>query len=451
PLLEDPSATLDREALFFHYPHYYPTTTPVSAIRQGPWKLLHYYEEDLCELYHLENDPSEQSNLALQHPDRVKTMKEKLDRWRSKMGAQMPEKPATTDEPPRLWNESASLPRAADLPTLPGTRFHVIKRHEPDKDGYGFLHGLALAFHKGRLFASFGHNKGLENTGTEQARWCVSEDLGRTWSEPQMIDPGSDDLAVSHGVFHRDGDTLWAFLGAFEGTRKNVRTRAYRFDDDNQQWISEGDVIGDGFWPMEEPRRLSNGNWLMSGLIVGKGNPPGVAITRGDDLTDWIVSKLKPAKPAKVWGESTTWLQDHRLVNVSRFGEQARALVAISEDLGKTWSAPEPSNLPMVTSKPYAGRLRSGHAFLLGTSTADSGHRRSPLTIAISPPGDSTFNRVWTIREAVFPEGPGESHPGAALAYPYAIEHEENLYVAYSNNGGRKGHNLNSAELAVIP
>ena len=32
-LLKEPSATLDRDALYFHYPHYYPTTTPASAIR----------------------------------------------------------------------------------------------------------------------------------------------------------------------------------------------------------------------------------------------------------------------------------------------------------------------------------------------------------------------------------------------------------------------------------
>ena len=50
----------------------------------------------------------------------------------------------------------------------------------------------------------------------------------------------------------------------------------------------------------------------------------------------------------------------------------------------------------------------------------------------------------------MFPEGPGESHPKASLAYPYAVEHDGKLYVAYSNGGGRGG-NRNSAELAVIP
>ena len=39
--------------LFFHYPHYYPTTSPVSAVRSGHWKLLHFYEDDHDELYRL--------------------------------------------------------------------------------------------------------------------------------------------------------------------------------------------------------------------------------------------------------------------------------------------------------------------------------------------------------------------------------------------------------------
>ena len=73
-----------------------------------------------------------------------------------------------------------------------------------------------------------------------------------------------------------------------------------------------------------------------------------------------------------------------------------------------------------------------------------------PLTITVGEPGENTFSKVFVIRHAVFEDGPGESDPGAALSYPYAVEHQGKLYVAYSNNGQRRGNN-NSAELAVIP
>ena len=33
PLLKDPETKLTRDTWFFHYPHYYETTTPVSAVQ----------------------------------------------------------------------------------------------------------------------------------------------------------------------------------------------------------------------------------------------------------------------------------------------------------------------------------------------------------------------------------------------------------------------------------
>ncbi len=90
PLLKDPSSRLDRDAVFFHYPHYYPTTTPVSAVRSGPWKLLEYYEDDHAELYHLEDDPGEANDLAAQRPGLVKQLRRQLASWREEVDAQMP-------------------------------------------------------------------------------------------------------------------------------------------------------------------------------------------------------------------------------------------------------------------------------------------------------------------------------------------------------------------------
>jgi len=46
PLLTNPAAKLKRQALYWHYPHYYATTGPVSSIRQGDWKLLEYFEDN---------------------------------------------------------------------------------------------------------------------------------------------------------------------------------------------------------------------------------------------------------------------------------------------------------------------------------------------------------------------------------------------------------------------
>lgn len=48
-LLEKPDSQLDREALFWHYPHYHQTTTPVSSVREGKWKLLERLKSSLLD------------------------------------------------------------------------------------------------------------------------------------------------------------------------------------------------------------------------------------------------------------------------------------------------------------------------------------------------------------------------------------------------------------------
>jgi len=90
PLLNDPGARLGREELFFHYPHYYATTSPVSAILAGDWKLLEYFEDGRLELYHLGRDPSETRNLAEQEPAVARRLHERLRAWRASVNAQLP-------------------------------------------------------------------------------------------------------------------------------------------------------------------------------------------------------------------------------------------------------------------------------------------------------------------------------------------------------------------------
>lgn len=92
PLLRDPDSHLQRDALFWHYPHYYPTTEPVSSIRSGDWKLLEYHRDQRLELYHLGDDLNESQNLAAKHPTRAAALQKRLHAWREEVDAQMPQK-----------------------------------------------------------------------------------------------------------------------------------------------------------------------------------------------------------------------------------------------------------------------------------------------------------------------------------------------------------------------
>ena len=82
---------LDRDALFWHYPHYHPGgATPYSAILADSWRLVHFYEDDRDELYDLRHDPGEAHDLAATEPARRTTLRHRLDAWLAETGAQLP-------------------------------------------------------------------------------------------------------------------------------------------------------------------------------------------------------------------------------------------------------------------------------------------------------------------------------------------------------------------------
>lgn len=91
-VLKNPSEKLPRETLYWHYPHYYPTTTPVSAVRSGDWKLLEYYEDLHTELYNLKDDLSESLDLSAAHPEQTQRLKQLLAQWKTEVHAALPEK-----------------------------------------------------------------------------------------------------------------------------------------------------------------------------------------------------------------------------------------------------------------------------------------------------------------------------------------------------------------------
>lgn len=94
---------LTRDAIYWHYPHYHPgSATPYSAVREGDWKLIHFFEDDHVELYNLKTDLSEKTDLAATHAPKATALRAKLDTWRTSVGAQLPTKNPAYD-PAREW------------------------------------------------------------------------------------------------------------------------------------------------------------------------------------------------------------------------------------------------------------------------------------------------------------------------------------------------------------
>lgn len=91
PLLEGKS--LPERALFWHYPHYgNQGGDPSSIIREGEWKLIHYWEDGRNELYNILKDPGEQKDVQAENPEIAKGLNNKLNNWLRDMNAITPQK-----------------------------------------------------------------------------------------------------------------------------------------------------------------------------------------------------------------------------------------------------------------------------------------------------------------------------------------------------------------------
>jgi len=94
---------VEREAIFWHYPHYgNQGGTPGSSVRCGDYKLIEFFEDGRVELYNLREDLSEERNLADAKPQITERLKTMLVAWREKVEAKIPEpnpdyKPFTPD------------------------------------------------------------------------------------------------------------------------------------------------------------------------------------------------------------------------------------------------------------------------------------------------------------------------------------------------------------------
>ena len=86
-----------REELVFHFPHYQ-GDTPHSAILLGNFKLLKFYETGERQLFDLDKDLAERTNLAATQPELAAKLEQRLAQYLKEVGAAMP-KPNPSYDP----------------------------------------------------------------------------------------------------------------------------------------------------------------------------------------------------------------------------------------------------------------------------------------------------------------------------------------------------------------
>ncbi len=97
PLLEDENG-FERDAIFFHFPAYLQpyvgsTTwraTPYGSIRMERFKLIEFFEFGQLELYDLDQDLKETTNIALDKPEITAKLYKRMLEWREETDAPVP-------------------------------------------------------------------------------------------------------------------------------------------------------------------------------------------------------------------------------------------------------------------------------------------------------------------------------------------------------------------------
>lgn len=135
PLLK--GGTIDERPLIWHYPHYgNQGGEPSSIIRLGNWKLIHYYEDGREELYNLETDLEETTDVSAENPELTKQLSQQLFAYLNEMGARFPEKDPEYNE--ELEKQYLERIRTVRMPQLEKQRLEFLsKDFNPGNNWWG--------------------------------------------------------------------------------------------------------------------------------------------------------------------------------------------------------------------------------------------------------------------------------------------------------------------------
>ena len=92
---------VSERVLYWHFPHYHGSANrPSGAVRRGRYKLIEWFEDYPAELYDLESDPGETTDISQFEPSVTQALLRGLQSWRNEVNAQMPRpNPDYADQP----------------------------------------------------------------------------------------------------------------------------------------------------------------------------------------------------------------------------------------------------------------------------------------------------------------------------------------------------------------
>lgn len=329
-----------------------------------------------------------------------------------------------------------------------------------DDDSDHYCNGVCLVGYKGKLYCQWQSSAKDEDAPDTRVMYAVSENGGRTWSEPiELVQDiavdgvASDDTAYcSSGGWFAAEDQLIAYINVWPGIDPRGGFTYYMASQDGVNWSDPQPVtMADGS-PMkaifeQDPHVLASGRIVNSahfqdGLIICPiytDDPNGISGWKKGDFT------ASGSGTTSTEMEPSLFVQDDGTI-VMIFRDQNssyRKILSYSLDDGVTWSKPQQSEMPDARTKQSAGNLSDGTAFMAGSPVTNS--LRSPLAVVLSADG-KTFDTAFLLRSNE--SDPELIYEGKAkrkgFHYCKSTVYDGYLYVGYATN-------KEAVEISIVP
>jgi len=355
-----------------------------------------------------------------------------------------------------VWDPSIPFPSAHEMVDLDVITHVSVEKAKPG--GYYYLHEATIQFHKGLFYMGFANHRTAE-TGdhNELVRGCTSKNAIQ-WSEPEIWaeSPLINATSINHPLLFSHQGKLYGFFVCWYEAHIPM-TEIFVLNEDNEVWEHRPESTIEGFVPFCTPQKMIDGNWLIGGEHWWYDSA--VAISDGDNFLKWTrIDIPRPEHMKLLYPESAVVdFGNGHLLNLCRpyngnsklqplHEPQKMPTSPVSEsfDGGHTWTPLSMSNFPLSDSQPFAGRLSTGHNYLLTNGLEDG---RGLLSIAIAKPNETVFSKIFKVRHNHWPQRRLFSNAVGAKtewSYPNAFEHEGQLYIAYT-------HGKEDCVLSIIP
>lgn len=304
-----------------------------------------------------------------------------------------------------------------------------------------------LTFFDGKYWCMWSNGPVIEDHARQHVCYATSSD-GLKWSAAQQIMPPPTAKGfryIARGFWVRDGKLLalasydQAYLNFVITQRvhyfgKSLQLQAWEWQSDKNQWKPLGTMFKDAINNFP-PQLLPSGEWAM----LRRNHKKKISLLIGgiESPLDWSSVPLTTSNTTNGFrAEEPDWwtLPDNRLLGLFRDNKGSKRFYrAVSDDNGRTWTAPEKTNFPDATSKFFC--LRTSHGYYVLISNANPA-ARNPLCLSTSDDG-ITFTRMarLNIPDELVPPPSKDKYAKPyfpAYQYPHAIEHDGQLLIAYS-------------------